>query len=441
LRAIDLYYGKIRANPVAGVRLSLNRLSLHAMPTLYFERLISGRMLVQGNTSGGMSRPIVRVAVAGIAIGMAVMILTLAVMNGFQKEIRRKVIGFGSHIQITGFDTNESFETDSLSRNQPSVEALKNAAGVRHVQVFATKAGIIKSGDQLMGVVLKGVDRDFDWTFFKQNLKEGEILHLPDTTTDQVLVSRFIANRMQLEIGKKFRMFFLRGNETRQRAFRVAGIYETGLTDGFDDRFIVCDIRQVQKLNNWDSSIVAGFEVLVNNYDSLDYVTDEVRNAIDIDLNAQSIRELTPQIFSWLDVLDVNALIIIMLMRFVSIINMISALIIMILDRANMIGTLKALGSSNGRIITIFMLHSAKLIFLGLLIGNAAGLLLCWLQHQFGWVSLDEVSYYVKIVPISIDWGQLLWVNAWTYISCVVALLIPALIILRITPVRAIRFS
>jgi lipoprotein-releasing system permease protein len=236
-------------------------------------------------------------------------------------------------------------------------------------------------------------------------------------------------------------MFFLRGNETRQRAFRVAGIYETGLTDGFDDRFLICDIRQVQKLNSWDSATVAGFEVLVDDYESLELATENVRNTIDINLNAQSIRELTPQIFSWLDVLDVNALIIITLMLFVSMINMISAVIIIILDRTNMIGVLKALGATNRSISNIFFLHSGRLILLGLLFGNGIGLLLCWLQTQFHLVSLDQDSYYVKTVPIAVDWMDLLLLNLSAAVFIQLALLLPALIITRISPVKAIRFS
>ncbi len=411
------------------------------MSRFHFERMISGRMLNQADAGGRMSKPIVRVAVGGIAVGLAVMILTLAVMSGFQKSIRQKVIGFGSHIQITGFDTNESFETDSMNRNQPTIELVKKLPGVRHVQVFGLKPGIIKSGDQLLGVVLKGVDKDFDWNFFKQNLKEGACFVLPDTASNQVMVSRYIADKMGLKVGKKFRMYFLRGSSTRQRSFLVSGIYETGLTDGFDDRFLLCDIRQVQKLNDWDTNLVAGFEVLVDNYEAIDKATEEINNTIDINMNAQSIKELTPQIFSWLDVLDVNALIIIVLMLFVSMINMISALIILILDRTNMIGILKALGAADRSVIRIFLIHASKLILLGLLIGNVLGIGMCLLQDQFGFVHLDEASYYVKTVPISIDWMNVMLLNIATLVLCQLALLLPALIVTRITPVKAIRFS
>ncbi|HEU4716493.1 MAG TPA: ABC transporter permease [Bacteroidia bacterium] len=414
----------------------------------FFERFVSRRMLVQTDSSGRMSRPISRVAVGGIAVGLAIMILTLAVMNGFQQEIRRKVIGFGSHIQITGFDNNNSFETDSVNRHQPTVDALRSMPGIRHIQVYATKAGIIKSGAQLMGVLLKGIDTDFDWTFFKKNLKEGNLFVLPprtpqhpDTATEDVLVSKYIADKMELKVGKKFKMFFLRDNRTRPRIFRVAGIYETGLTDGFDDRFVLCDIRQIQQLNDWDSSLVSGFEVLVKDFSDLDTATAEVNNTIDINLYAQSIRELNPQIFSWLDVLDVNALIIITLMIFVSMINMISALIILILDRTNMIGILKAMGARNMSIRKIFFLHAVRLIAFGMLIGNILGLALCWVQWKFQLVSLDQESYYLKTVPIEINWTYFALLNGAVMICCWAALILPSMIVSRITPVKAIRFS
>lgn len=401
-------------------------------------------MTAQTAASGRISRPIVRVAVGGIAIGLAVMLLALAVMNGFQGEIRKKVTGFGSHIQITGYDSNESLEADSMSRFQPSVDALKQQSNIRHIQVYATKAGLVKAGDQLSGVVLKGIDRDFDWSFFKQNLREGNIINLPadsDSSSTEVLISRFIAKRLKLNVGDKFRMYFLRESETRQRAFKVAGIYETGLTDGFDDRFIICDIRQVQKLNNWSRNAIAGFEVLVNDFDKLDETTEIVRSEIEVNLYAESIRELTPQIFSWLDVLDVNALIIIGLMLFVSMINMISALLILILDRTSMIGILKAMGAADRQIMRVFLLHASKLIALGMLIGNILGLGLCVLQKQFGIAKLDEASYYLSSVPVQIDWWQVLAVNAVTFVLCQLALLLPALVVSRISPVKAIRFS
>jgi lipoprotein-releasing system permease protein len=255
------------------------------------------------------------------------------------------------------------------------------------------------------------------------------------------LISKYLADRLKLKLNQKFRMYFLRDNETRARAFTIAGIYETGLIDGFDDRFIICDIRQIQKLNNWNSDAVAGFEVLVNDFEVLEPTTETVRNSIDVTLNAQSIRELTPQIFSWLDVLDVNALIIISLMLFVSMINMVSALLILILDRTNMIGILKAFGAGDRQVIRIFLLHASRLILTGILFGNVLGIGLCFLQQYTGLVKLPAASYYLDAVPIQIIIWQFVAVNVATFVLCLLALLLPALIVSRITPIRAIRFS
>ena len=414
---------------------------LYAMSRALFERMISSRMLTQKDESGRMSRPIVRVAVIGITVGVMVMILTVAVVTGFQDEIRKKVTGFGSHIQIGPFDTNESMESDSMNRNQPSVELVKQIPGIRHVQVFATKAGIIKSKEQLLGVVLKGVGTDFDWEFFKKNLVKGTVLNFPDTATDRVLISQYMADKMQLDVGKKFNMFFLSGSRTRPRSFRVEGIYNTGLTDGFDDRFVICDIRQVQKLNDWDSSTVAGYEILVDDYSRLDSLTVTVNETIDYELNAMNIRELTPSIFSWLDILDVNAAIIIVLMIFVGMINMVSALLIMIIDRTNMIGVLKALGATNWMVMRIFVRNAGRLILVGVLAGNVLGLGLCYLQKFTGFATLDETSYYVSVVPIEIVWQDILLLNGLTILLCTLTLWLPVLLVTRITPVRAIRFS
>ena len=404
-------------------------------------------MLTQKDESGRMSRPIVRVAVAGIAIGIAVMILTLAVVQGFQDEIRNKVTGFGSHIQISPYDSNLSLETDSLNRNQPTVEALKSFPGVRHIQPFAVKAGIIKSKEQLLGVMLKGIDKDFDWEFFKKNLKQGEIFTFPDTIGDRILVSEYMANKLELEVGKKVKMFFLSDGRSRARSFTISGIYNTGLTEGYDDKFVLCDIRQVQTLNHWDSTKIAGFEILldenlpVDDGEKLSELTNRINDEIDYSLIAENIRELTPSIFSWLDVLDTNAMIIIVLMIFVGMINMISALLILILDRTNMIGTLKALGANSWLVMKIFLRNGSRMILIGTLIGNLVGLGLCYLQKYTGLIGLDEQSYYVKVVPIHIVWTDLLLLNLCTILICSLALLLPALLVTKITPVRALRFS
>ncbi len=405
-------------------------------------------MLTQKDESGRMSKPIVRVAVVGIAVGIMVMILTLAVVQGFQEEIRKKVTGFGSHIQITPYDSNmSSFETDSMSSIQPSVAALKEYPGIRHIQTFAVKPGIVKNKEQLLGVVLKGVDKEFDWEFFKKNLVQGEVFGFPDTVGDRVLVSQYMADKLELEVGKKIKMFFLSDGRSRARSFYISGIYNTGLTEGYDDKFVICDMRQVQKLNHWDSTTIAGFEILldesvpVGDGDRLGELTDRVNDEIDYELIAENIRDLTPSIFSWLDVLDTNALIIIILMIFVGMINMISALLILIIDRTNMIGTLKALGASNWSVMKIFLRNGSRMILTGTIAGNVLGLGFCYLQKFTGIIGLDEQSYYVKVVPINIVWSDILLLNLCTLLICSLALLLPVLLVTKITPVRALRFS
>jgi lipoprotein-releasing system permease protein len=413
-----------------------------------FEQMISSRMLTQKDESGRMSKPIVRVAVVGIAVGIMVMILTLAVVQGFQDQIRKKVTGFGSHIQITPYDSNmSSFETDSMSSIQPSVDALKDFPGIRHIQTFAVKPGIVKNKEQLLGVVLKGVDRQFDWEFFRQNLVQGEVFSFPDTIGDRVLVSQYMADKLELETGKKIKMFFLSDGRSRARAFTISGIYNTGLTEGYDDKFVICDIRQVQKLNHWDSTTIAGYEILldeslpVDDGERLGELTNRVNDEIDYELVAENIRELTPSIFSWLDVLDTNALIIIILMIFVGMINMISALLILIIDRTNMIGTLKALGASNWLVMKVFIRNGTRMILTGTIAGNILGIGLCYLQKYTGLIGLDEQSYYVKVVPVEIVWTDILLLNFCTILICSLALLLPVLLVTKITPVRALRFS
>lgn len=404
-------------------------------------------MLTQKDESGRMSKPIVRVAVGGIAVGIMVMILTLAVVQGFQDEIRKKVTGFGSHIQITHYDSNISLEADSLNRNQPTVEALKDFPGVRHIQVFAVKAGIIKNKEQLLGVMLKGVDNEFDWDFFRKNLVQGEVFGYPDTVGDRVMVSQYMADKLGLEVDKKIKMFFLSDGRSRARSFTISGIYNTGLTEGYDDKFVLCDIRQVQKLNHWDSTAVAGFEVLldenvpVDDAERLGELTDRVNDELDYELIAENIRDLTPSIFSWLDVLDTNAIIIIVLMIFVGMINMISALLILIIDRTNMIGTLKAMGADSWLVMKIFLRNGSGMILRGVIAGNILGIGLCLLQKYTGLVGLDEQSYYVKVVPIHIVWTDVLLLNVCTILICSLALLLPVLLVTKITPVRALRFS
>jgi len=371
------------------------------------------------------------------------MIISVAIVTGFQKEIREKVIGFGSHIQISNFDANNSYESSPVSINQPFYPSLEDEPGVRHIQVFAIKAGIIKTREDIEGVVLKGVGSDFDWSFFQDKIVEGKPFTVTDTgRTNDVIISRFMASRLKLKVTNDLIMYFINEGQTQPsvRKFNICGIYDTGLEE-FDKTFVLGDIHHIQKLNKWDSTKVGGFEVLINDFDKLDEVTEMVYHNIGYDLNARSIREIYPQIFDWLGFQDVNVAIIIIMMVFVAIINMISTLLIIIIEKTSMIGILKSLGTTNWSVRKIFLYNAAYLVGNGLLWGNLVALILCIIQMKFGLMKLDPSSYYVNTVPINLSGLNFLWINGGTLVICLVVLVIPTYIITRISPVKAIRME
>jgi len=402
--------------------------------------LFIARRILSGNRDN-FSRPIVRIAILSIALGLAVMLVSVAIVTGFQTQIRDKVIGFGSHIQITAFNSNVSYESNPIPKKQPFYPGLEKIKGIRHIQVYATKAGIIKTNEQIQGVVLKGIGNDYDWSFFKNKIVEGKPIAISDTgKTDEVLISRNLANMLKLKLHDDLRMYFINQNQTRARKFVIAGIYQTGLEE-FDKMYVICDIAHIQKLNNWSTGEVAGFEVLINDFDDLKAMRETVKDNIGYDLKAESIRDMYPQIFDWLALQDTNVAIILTLMVLVSGIAMISTLLILILERTNMIGILKALGMKNSGIRKIFLYNSAYIIGKGLLWGNLAGITLCWLQLHFGIIKLPQESYYVSVVPINLYYLPILLINIGTLLVCMILLIVPSHIISRIQPVKAIRWD
>ncbi|HPT04181.1 MAG TPA: ABC transporter permease [Bacteroidales bacterium] len=402
--------------------------------------LFIARRILSGNRDN-FSRPIVRIAILSIALGLAVMLVSVAIVTGFQTQIRDKVIGFGSHIQITAFNSNVSYESNPIPKKQPFYPGLEKVKGIRHIQVYATKAGIIKTDEQIQGVVLKGIGSDYDWSFFKNKIVEGKPIAISDTgKTDEVLISRNLANMLKLKLHDDLRMYFINQNQTRARKFVIAGIYQTGLEE-FDKMYVICDIAHIQKLNNWSTGEVAGFEVLINDFDDLKTMRETVKDNIGYDLKAESIRDMYPQIFDWLALQDTNVAIILTLMVLVSGIAMISTLLILILERTNMIGILKALGMKNSGIRKIFLYNSAYIIGKGLLWGNLAGITLCWFQLHFGIIKLPQESYYVSVVPINLYYLPILLINIGTLLVCMILLIVPSHIISRIQPVKAIRWD
>jgi len=408
---------------------------------------IAKRLIRERKSGTTFSRPINVIAITGIALGLAVMILAVAILTGFKQSIRDKVAGFGAHIQVTNFDSNMSYETIPISSDQPFVKKLKGNPGIKNIQVYALKAGIIKTTDNMQGVVLKGVGSDYDWSFFKSNLVEGDVFTPTDSaTTNKVVISKKIASMLNLKLGDSFTMFFIQ-EHARMRKFTICGIYETSLEE-FDKTYCFCDIGHIRKLNGWSRDKISGFEIFIKDFDKLEEMTNVVRDAVgyrvnkgDENLKVTDIKSLYPQIFDWLGFQDLNVIIILTLMILVAGFNMISGLLILILEKTNMIGVLKALGSGNKLIRRIFLHQAAWLIAKGLLWGNLIGIGLAWFQLKTNFIPLDPSSYYLRSVPINLNPLHIIMLNAGTMVAILGMLLIPAQIIARITPVKAIRYD
>jgi len=412
------------------------------LPYFIAQRLIKGR---REGTS--FSRPINVIAIIGIAMGLAVMIVAVAILTGFKQQIREKIVGFGSNIQISNFDSNISFETAPIRQGQEYIPKIKNIPGISHVQVYATKAGIIKTDADFQGVILKGVGSDFDWSYFSENMIEGSVFTVTDTArTDKVIISKKISDMLRLKTGDSFAMHFVQ-DPPRMRKFTVSGIYETSLEE-FDKIYVFCDIGHIKRLNGWEDDQISGFEIFIKDFDRLDEMTMAVRDAIgyrvledEEKFKVANIRMKYPQIFDWLNFQDVNVIIIIFLMLVVAGFNMISGLLILILEKTNMIGVLKALGSEDVTIRRVFLYQAAYLIGKGLLWGNLIGIGIAFIQLKTGLVTLDPSSYYIKTVPVNLDLIHILILNAGTMAAIIVMLLVPSKLISRITPVKAIRYD
>ena len=411
------------------------------------EFFIAKRITFDKESKQSISRPIIRICIFGISLGLAVMIISVAIVVGFRHEIRKKIIGFGSHIQIVNYDLNTSFETSPISRNQHFYPSLDSIKGVKHIQVFATKPGIIKTKADIQGAIVKGVGSDFDWSFFNENLIDGNSFTVNDSVkTNEVLISKYLSLLLKLKVGDKFIMYFI-DKKPRPRSFIVSGIYETSLEE-FDRQFILADIGHVIKLNNWEDDEISGFEVLIDDYDNIDYMTFAVRNitgsTFDEDgqtLQVINIKQKYPQIFDWLNLVDKNVWIILGLMIIVAAFNMISGLLILILDRTNMIGILKAIGTRNKSIKNIFLYQSAFLMIKALFWGNIIGLGICWIQDYFKVLKLDQTSYFIDYAPINFNLFHIVILNVGTLVITMIILLLPSVIISNINPVKTIRFN
>lgn len=503
---------------------------------------IARRILVDKDRADRLSRPIVGIAVLGIIIGMAVMIITVGITTGFQREVRAKVTGTGGHLQITSISQTDPKETPRVAIDQPFYPSLDSVPGVKHIQVFTTRPGIIETGEEIQGVVLKGVGKDHDWAFLEKHLKAGTLPMIGEPTRPiDLLLSRYLANRLRIGIKDTITVYLIKDNDDiRPRKFRVSGLYETGL-ESLDHQLVFVDIAHLQRFAQWglkaeilvsdtvspngikveglayggdriyryawpgtglsgagphwirttqDTTLTlvltdadhtipdtawvrlhvqhngkgiarrntvtvtaggsagshvryaGGFEVILDRFEDLEAMDDIIyRDHLDIRLRSLSVRQRFPEIFAWLELLDTNVVVIIVLMIIVAIINMTSALLIIILERTPMIGVLKALGSTDGVIRRIFLIDAAYILGIGIILGDLFGIALCLMQQRFGIVTLPVESYYVDVVPVAIDLFPILWLNLGTLLICVLALILPSMLVTRIAPSKAIRFT
>jgi lipoprotein-releasing system permease protein len=410
---------------------------------LQFPSFIARR--IRNNEAGSFSATVSRIGVASIAIGVAVGIISFAVLIGFKQTIQQKVFLFGAHINITAFAQGNTYEEGALNVKNPVADALKTMPEISHWQAVAKKSGILKTADEIKGVLLKGVGKDYDWSLFRNSLVEGRLIGSNDSSSikygysSEILISRKIAAQLRLKSGDDVIMYSLQ-DPPRPRKLRVSGIYDTEMEE-FDDHLIIGDLRLVQRLNGWGPDSIGTYEVYLNDFEKLDDVSLQLKKVLPPAVYLQKVTDTFRQLFDWLVLLDRNTAVFLTLILFVACFNMISILLVMIMERTPLIGLLKTLGSPNKQIRMVFLRVGLHMVKKGLLIGNAVGLTFCWLQHQFNIIPLDPVNYNMDTVPIIFDWGTFLLINIITVVVSALILMIPTMIITRIQPIKALLFK
>lgn len=408
-----------------------------------FELFIAKRIIGNKAYKSSVSAPIIKIGIAAIAIGIIVMLVAIATGLGLQQKIRDKVVAFNGHIEITNYDTNASDESQvPISINQDFYPEFKTIEGIKHVQGVAQKFAVIRTETDFEGVVIKGVGADYNWEYFKDFLVEGRLPDFTKERNEDILISSYLANRLGFNVGDAFQTLF--GNPLNDRPrilnYKIVGIYNSGFQD-LDEKFCVADIRHLQRINKWDADQIGNFEVFIDDFSELEAKSQAVFKYIPSELNSRAIDKKYYTIFEWIKIFDNNTYGIIAIMIIVAGINMITALLVLILERTQMIGILKALGSSNWTIRKVFLYNASYLIGLGLLWGNILGLGILFAQKHFKLFKLNPDTYYVSEAPVYISWDYIVALNIGTFIACLLMLLIPSIIISKISPVKAIRFD
>ena len=408
------------------------------------EYFIAKRLITAKDHKSSISAPIIKIAISAIAIGIIMMLVSVATGIGLQQKIREKVSAFNGQVIISNYDNNNSEVTlVPISKKQDFYPNFKSVPEVSHIQAVATKAGIIRTDNAFEGIVYKGVGADYDWNNIKEYLVEGKLPDFSKALNEDVLISRFLADRLNLKVGDKFNAFFIKeeqGKMPNSRRFKIAGIFNSGFQD-FDATYIIGDIRHIQRINKWSSDQVGAFEVFVKDFSNIKATGNQIYEQTSSSLDTKTIIEKYSYIFDWLQLFDFNIIVILAIMILVATINMVVALLVLILERTQMIGILKAMGANNWTVRKIFLYNAFYLILRGLFWGNLIGISLLLIQQHFGIISLNPENYYVNQAPVYLNWGYVVLLNLLTVTVCFVVLLIPSYIITKISPVKAIRFD
>jgi ABC-type transport system, involved in lipoprotein release, permease component len=404
-----------------------------------FHFLLADRILRdKGNR---FSRPIVALSVCGVSLGLIVMMVAIGITSGYKREIRDKVIAMGSHIRISHYDENYSFEQVPFCKDQSFVEELRQNPNITSIQNYITKVGIVKTADQVEGIVLKGMDKTFNQALFSSNILEGDTLQLGDTVADNhIIISKYLANKLMLHVGDKVQTYFVQ-DPPRARKFTISAIYQTSLPE-YDEHFALVDLRHIQKLNDWPDNLISGIEVLTNDFDHISEIGDYVHHRIPMELKAETILQTYPEIFEWIALFDTNVAVLLLITTCVCIVTMMCIFFIIVLEQTQTIGILKSLGMKTRHVVHTFMIVAGRILLRGMLIGDAIALLFGFLQQRFHFVKLNPETYYVDFVPVHYDPWAVIGLNLGVFLVCMAVLVIPAWVVGRkITPVNAVRFE
>ena len=408
-----------------------------------FELFIAKRIIGSKSYKNSVSAPIIKIGIAAIAIGIIVMLIAIATGLGLQQKIRDKVVAFNGHIIIDNYDTNASDESQvPITTDQEFYPKFVSVTDVTHIQATAHKFTVIRTINDFEGVVIKGVGKDYDWRYFKEFLVEGELPNFSGKLNNEILISKYLANRLNFSIGDKFQALFGEQLDRPPRiiSFKIVGIYNSGFQD-LDEKFCIADLRHIQRLNKWKVNEVGAFEVFVDDFDAVENIGVAVDREVGSFLKTTTIKRKYANIFEWISIFDNNTYGIIAIMILVAGINMITTLLVLILERTQMVGVLKALGTANWSVRKVFLYNASYLIGLGLLWGNIIGLGLLFTQKYFKLFPLNPDTYYVTEAPVYISLDYILVLNIGTFIACLLMLVIPSVIITKISPVRAMRFD